>query len=152
MAAVDLMVKGVQVKRRGPLVTWLLIIITFGIYSLFHWYYMNREVRDFSAAMGQPLGNAPGRSVLALFPGGLIIVPAIWTWVTTAKRVRAVRAMVLNNGPGEYPSVGLSVLLSFLYSLQHPYLQVSLNGTWDLAGGTSATLVPPVPPAAPPAE
>ena len=80
MAAVDLMVKGVQVKRRGPLVTWLLIIITFGIYSLFHWYYMNREVRDFSAAMGQPLGNAPGRSVLALFPGGLIIVPAIWTF------------------------------------------------------------------------
>ena len=91
--------------------------------------------------------TANGLSVLALFPGGLLIVPAIWTWVTTAKRVRAMRAIVLSNGPGEYPSVGLAVLLSFLYSLQHPYLQVSLNGTWDLAGGTSAAVPPPAPPA-----
>ncbi len=139
MASVDLVVEGVQVKRRGLLVTWVLVIITLGIYALFHWYYINREMRDFSAAVGQPLNNEPGKSVLALFPGGFLIVPAIWTWVTTAKRVRAVRAIALNNGPGEYPSVGLSVLLSFLYSLQHPYLQGSLNGTWDIAGATSVT-------------
>lgn len=145
--ALDMTVKGVAVRRRGPVVTWLLIVVTFGIYGLFHWYYMNREMRDFSAAMGQPLDNSPAKSVLALFPGGFLIVPAIWTWVTTAQRVRAVRAMALNNGPGEYPSVALGVLLAFLYALNHPYLQASLNSTWDIAGATSATPAPP-PPAA----
>ena len=55
--ALDMVVQGVAVKRRGPLVTWLLILVTFGIYGLFHWYYMNREVRDFSAAAGAPIGN-----------------------------------------------------------------------------------------------
>lgn len=139
----EMVVKGVAVKRRNPVVTWLLIVVTLGIYGLFHWYFMNREVRDFSAAMGQPLDNKPGMSVLALFPGVVLLaIPTIWTWVTTAQRVRAVRAMALSNGPGEYPSVGLSVLLSFLYSLQHPYLQSSLNGTWDIAGGTSAVAPP----------
>lgn len=134
--AQDLTVRGVAVRNRGPLVTWLLILVTLGVYGLFHWYYMNREVRDFSEAMGSPLGNAPGRSVLALFPGGLLVVPAIWTWATTAQRVREVRRMVLAGGPGEQPSVPLSVLMSFLYNLEHPYLQASLNATWDMAGAT----------------
>ena len=147
--ALDMTVNGVQVKRRGPLVTWLLLIVTFGIYGLFHWYYMNREVRDFSASMGMPLDNKPGMSVLALFPGGFLVVPAIWTWVTTAQRVRAVRLMALKGAPGEVTSVPLAVLLSFLYGLNHPYLQASLNGTWDIAGATSAPMPAEVP--APPA-
>ena len=93
--ALDMVVQGVAVKRRGPLVTWLLILVTLGIYGLFHWYYMNREVRDFSAAAGAPIGNSPGKSVLAIFPGFILIVPVIWTWVTTATRVREVRRIVL---------------------------------------------------------
>lgn len=143
----DLTVRGIAVTRRGPLVTWLLLIVTLGIYGLFHWYYMNREVRDFSAAMGSPLGNVPGRSVLALFPGAFLIVPAIWTYVTTAQRVREVRRMVLAGGPGEQPSVGLSVLLSFLSGLEHPYLQASLNATWDMASATPVTPAAPASPA-----
>ena len=146
--ALDMVVQGVAVKRRGPLVTWLLILVTLGIYGLFHWYYMNREVRDFSAAAGAPIGNSPGKSVLAIFPGFILIVPVIWTWVTTATRVREVRRIVLAGAPGEEPSVGLSVLFSFLYSLQHPYLQASLNSTWDMAGATSAVAATAPPPPA----
>ena len=48
MAAEEIEVRGVVVKRRGVVVTWLLIIVTLGIYALFHWYYMNRELRDMS--------------------------------------------------------------------------------------------------------
>ncbi|MGA0069544.1 MAG: DUF4234 domain-containing protein [Miltoncostaeaceae bacterium] len=88
MAAEEIEVRGVVVKRRGVVVTWLLIIVTLGIYALFHWYYVNRELRDMSEALGKPFGNSPGLSVLALFPGGFLIVPAIWTWVTTARRTR----------------------------------------------------------------
>ena len=138
MAAEDITVRGVRAKTRGPVITWLLLVVTLGIYGLFHWYYINREMRDVSAAMGTPFGNAPGMSVLALFPGGILIVPAIWTWVTTARRARDLRVMALDGRPGEVPSVPLAVLLGFIYGLNHPYLQASLNATYDLAGAERA--------------
>jgi hypothetical protein len=138
MAAEDITVRGVRARTRGPVITWLLLVVTLGIYGLFHWYYMNREMRDVSAAMGTPFGNAPGMSVLALFPGGILIVPAIWTWVTTARRARDLRVMALDGRPGEVTSVPLAVLLGFIYGLNHPYLQASLNATYDLAGAERA--------------
>ena len=138
MAAEDITVRGVRARTRGPVITWLLLVVTLGIYGLFHWYYINREMRDVSAAMGTPFGNAPGMSVLALFPGGILIVPAIWTWVTTARRARDLRVMALDGRPGEVTSVPLAVLLGFIYGLNHPYLQASLNATYNLAGAERA--------------
>ncbi len=138
MAAEDITVRGVRARTRGPVITWLLLVVTLGIYGLFHWYYINREMRDVSAAMGRPFGNAPGMSVLALFPGGILIVPAIWTWVTTARRARDLRVMALDGRAGEVTSVPLAVLLGFIYGLNHPYLQASLNATYDLAGAERA--------------
>ena len=132
MAAEVMEVRGVVVKRRGVFVTWLLIIVTLGIYALFHWYYMNRELRDMSEALGKPFGNSPGLSVLALFPGGFLLVPAIWTWVTTARRTRDLRELALDGRAGDHTSVALAVLLGFFYALNHPYLQASLNGTWEI--------------------
>ena len=125
-------VRDVVVKRRGPVVTWLLLLVTLGIYGLFHWYFINREMRDLSSALGRPFGNSPGLSVLALFPGGFLVVPAIWTWVTTARRARDVRLMALDGRPGEVTSVPLAVLLAFIYGLNHAYLQASLNASNDI--------------------
>ena len=105
---------------------------TLGIYGLFHWYFINREMRDLSGALGRPFGNSPGLSVLALFPGGFLVVPAIWTWVTTARRARDVRLMALDGRPGEVTSVPLAVLLAFIYGLNHAYLQASLNASYDI--------------------
>ncbi len=138
MAAEDIMVRGVRERTRGPVITWLLLVVTLGIYGLFHWYNINREMRAVSAAMGTPFGNAPGMSVLALFPGGILIVPAIWTWVTTARRARDLRVMALDGRPGEVTSVPLAVLLGFIYGLNHPYPQASLNATYDVAGAERA--------------
>ena len=132
MAAELLEVRGVEVKRRGVVVTWLLLLVTLGIYGLFHWFYINREMRDMSAALGKPFDNNPVKSVLALFPGGLLVVPAIWTWVTTARRTRDLREMALDGRAGDHTSMGLGVLLGFIYGLNHPYLQASLNGTWEI--------------------
>jgi hypothetical protein len=53
---------------------WALSIITLGIYHLVWWYKINRELRDYSAAAGAPLGNSPLLSLLALFPGGILIM------------------------------------------------------------------------------
>ena len=64
-----------------------------------------REVRT-------ELGDNPTKSTLALFPGGLIVVPAIWTIVTTFKRIQA--AQRLN---GQTPINGwLGFVLALVFS------------------------------------
>ncbi len=149
--AEELRIGPVNVKERGPLVVWLLIVVTLGIYGLVHWYKINREMRDYSEHAGAPLGNDPTLSLLALFPGGIVIVPAIWTWVTTTQRAQAVRRMAAGDAATEVPSVFLGVLLGFIYATNHPYLQSSLNATWRMAGATSAFAAAP-PEEPPPAE
>jgi hypothetical protein len=149
--AEELRIGPVNVKERGPLVVWLLIVVTLGIYGLVHWYKINREMRDYSEHAGAPLGNDPALSLLALFPGGIVIVPAIWTWVTTTQRAQAVRRMAAGDAATEVPSVFLGVLLGFIYATNHPYLQSSLNATWRMAGATSAVAAAP-PEESPPAE
>ena len=99
-------------------------------------------MRDYSQEAGAPLGNDPALSLLALFPGGVVIVPAIWTWVTTTQRAQAVRRMAAD-GPTEVPSLFLGVLLGFIWATNHPYLQSSLNATWRMAGATSAVAAAP---------
>ena len=149
--AEELRIGPVNVKERGTLVVWLLIVVTLGIYGLVHWYKINREMRDYSEHAGAPLGNDPALSLLALFPGGIVIVPAIWTWVTTTQRAQAVRRMAAGDAATEVPSVFLGVLLGFIYATNHPYLQSSLNATWRMAGATSAVAAAP-PEESPPAE
>ena len=47
-----------------------LLLITLGIYSVFWWFYVNREMRDYGHATGNDLGQNPMNSALAWFPGG----------------------------------------------------------------------------------
>src|SRR5262245_33306811 len=134
--AEELRIGSAHVKERSPLGVWVLIVVTLGIYGLVHWYKINREMRDYSQEAGAPLGNDPALSLLALFPGGIILVPAIWTWVTTTERAQAVRRMAAAGEATEVPSLFLGVLLGFIWATNHPYLQSSLNATWRMAGAT----------------
>ena len=81
-----------------------------------------REVRE--------LGDNPTKSTLALFPGGLIVVPAIWTIVTTFKRIQA--AQRLN---GQTPINGwLGFVLALVFSpALIGYMQSGLNSAWHAA-------------------
>ena len=87
--AQNVQLPGAQVTKRSPWGVWGLSLITFGIYGLVWWHRINREMRDVSAGVGQPFDNDPNKAVLALFPGGILIVPAILTWLHTARRVNA---------------------------------------------------------------
>src|SRR6266508_4271384 len=81
-------------KLRSPIWVAVWSLVTLGIYMIFWWYFANREMADYGQAKGtKELGDSPGKSTLALFPGGLIVVPAIWTIVTTFQRVQAAQRL-----------------------------------------------------------
>jgi hypothetical protein len=106
-------------------------VITLGIYVIFWWYYVNREMADLGRARGtEELGTSPGRSTLALFPGGLVIVPAIWTTVTTFKRIQAAQRLA-----GPQPINGwLGLVLYVVISpALYAYMQSGLNSVWRSA-------------------
>jgi hypothetical protein len=136
--AEELTVRGAQVKIRHPWGAWGLALITLGIYALVWWYKINRELRDYSAAAGHPLGNDPAKSVLALFPGAFIIVPPFWTNWTTPTRVAEAQAMA---GNANRVSPVLSMLLWYFVLGTHiVYLQYALNGIWESERGESAVV------------
>ena len=116
-----------RVKIRNPWAVALLPIITLGIYHLVWWYRINRELRDYGRAKGYDLGQSPTSSLLALFPGGIIIIPALVSYWRGTKRVQGA-ARVSDKDPVN----GWIALI--LYLVIAPafwaYLQVALNNVW----------------------
>jgi hypothetical protein len=127
--AQELQIRGAggHVKLRSPWAVALLPFVTFGIYHLVWWYRVNRELRDMGRARGYDLGQEPTSSVLALFPGALVIVPALVSYWRGTKRVQGAARVA-----GREPVNGWIALI--LYLLVQPafwaYLQVSLNDVW----------------------
>jgi hypothetical protein len=140
------------VKIRSPWAAALLPFVTLGIYHLVWWYRINREMSDYGKAKGYDLGQNPTNSLLALFPGGLIIVPALITYWRGVKRVMGASRLA-----GQEPVNGWLAIV--LYLLLAPalwaYVQVSLNKVWEaeadpLAGqpappAPADTMPPPLP-------
>jgi hypothetical protein len=119
---------GSTAKIRGPITVAILSIVTLGIYVLFWWYFINREMADYGRARGtKELGDNPMKSLLALFPGGLILVPAIWTMVTTFQRIQA--SQRLNGQTPVNGWLGFVLYLVFSPAL-FGYMQSGLNSTW----------------------
>ena len=119
---------GSTAKIRGPIMVAVLSIVTLGIYVLFWWYFINREMADYGRARSaKELGDNPTKSVLALFPGGLIVVPAIWTTVTTFQRIQA--AQRLNGQTPINGWLGFVLFLVFSPAL-YGYMQSGLSSAW----------------------
>ena len=119
---------GSTAKLRNPIAVAVLVVVTLTIYLVFWWYFINRELADLGRAKGtSELGDSPGKSTLALFPGALLIVPAIWTTVTTFKRVQAAQRLT-----GQTPVNGwLGLVLYLVISpVLYAYMQSGLNSVW----------------------
>jgi hypothetical protein len=119
---------GSTAKLRHPVAVAILAVVTLGIYLVFWWYFVNRELADFGRARGTTeLGDSPAKSTLALFPGALIVVPAIWTTVTTFKRVQAAQRLTDQSPINGWLGLVLYVVITpALYA----YMQSGLNGAW----------------------
>ena len=119
-------------KIRNPIAVAIFAVITLGIYLLYWWYAANREMVDYGRARGaDELGDSPLKSLLAVFPGGLIIVPAIWTTITTFQRVQKAQTLA-----GGSPINGwLGFVLYIVFSPAYvAYMQSGLNSVWESEG------------------
>jgi hypothetical protein len=123
-------------KIRSPWAPALLPFVTFGIYTIVWWYKINREMVDLGRKRGTTeLGDNPTLSLLAIFPGALIIVPAIMTLIGTYQRAKKAQQLL---GVGESNQMN-GWLFAIAYLLLSPvawaYLQDGLNKVWKIDSG-----------------
>jgi hypothetical protein len=143
-------------KRRNPVAVWLgLPLITVGIYYFVWWYKVNNEAKRF-------LNDStirPGRSVLAITLGALIIVPPFISIYRTTERVARMQERAGMTGGRANPWI--SLVLAFLWGLDRLYVQMQLNQIWDgyvrggvegIASPSAYGLAPPTPVLPPPAS
>lgn len=118
----------VKAKIRSPWAVALLPFITLGIYHLVWWYRVNKEMKAFGASRGYDLGRNPTNSLLALFPGFLIIVPPLVSYWRGTQRVQGASRLA-----GREPVNGWIALVLYLFisPAMFAYLQVSLNHVWE---------------------
>jgi hypothetical protein len=119
-------------KIRSVWAVALLPFITFFIYYFCWWYFIHRELRDYGRAKGtDELGTSPGKSLLAVTLGLLVIVPAIISTYRGFKRVQAAQRLA-----GVEPIngwIGL-VLYLVLSPAMYAYMQSGLNAVWEKEG------------------
>src|SRR5215210_8258101 len=146
-----------RAKLRNPLGVVGLSIITIGIYYVFWWYYINREMRDFGRARNTDLGQNPGNSVLAVTLGAIVIVPAIITLWRTCDRIQRTQEVAGVDQRASGPII--FILLLLIGPVGVWYAQNELNKAWEAqAGGGTASLQPsdqsaaPAPPPPAPVE
>jgi hypothetical protein len=120
-----------RAKIRNPWGVFGLLLITIGIYHIFWWYYVNREMRDYGRATGYDLGQSPTNSLLAVFPGGIIIVPALITYWRGTKRAQAAQRVAGVPALSGWLALVLFLVISIAFP---PYVQSELNKVWRGVG------------------
>lgn len=143
---------GSSAKIRSPIGVFFLILITLGIYGIFWWYFVNREMADYGKAKGTTeLGDSPGKSVLAITLGALIIVPAVLSYINTFKRAQAAQRLTGVDPINGW--IGL-ILILIIAPAFDSYIQSGLNPVWKAQAAGAAGAAPAVAPAEPtaPAE
>jgi hypothetical protein len=125
-----------RAKIRNPLGVVGLSIITIGIYYVFWWYFINREMRDLGRARNSDLGQNPGNSVLALTLGALIIVPALVTLWRTSDRIQRSQEVAGVERSAAGPLI--FVLLLLIGPVGVWYAQHELNKAWTVQASAGA--------------
>ena len=124
-------------KIRNPLGVIGLTFITLGIYYIFWYYFVNREMKDLGESRGtDECGDSPGTSVVAITFGAFIIVPPFVSHYNAFKRMNAASRLT---GAGDGFDAGLGLLLWIFLSPVAVYLfQMNLNKVWEAQRGAVA--------------
>lgn len=138
-------IDGQPYLKRNPLGVLGLSIITLGIYGFYWFYKVNEEIKRYT----RDETISPSRSLLAVIPGFLLIVPPFIAYYNTANhlmRMEEQRGIASQISPALVVILGLVVWIGMA-----AYVQEHLNKVWDAALTPSVPGTPPPPPfAAPP--
>jgi hypothetical protein len=116
-------------KMRNPWAVIGLSLITLGIYYVFWWYFINREMRDFGNANNVDLGQSPGVSVLAITLGAFVIVPPfVSVWKTGRRMEGTQRTAGVSGGSG--PLFFVLHIIPIVSLFAPVYMQTELNKAW----------------------
>jgi Domain of unknown function (DUF4234) len=132
---------GSTAKIRHPLGVLALGLITLGIYHVFWWYFINREMADLGRANRRPeLGDNPIMSVVAITIGALIIVPLLVSFWRTLKRIESSQNLVLGSNNLAVVLVFILGLIPLVNLIVAPLMQSNLNQVWEAGGQPAESL------------
>jgi hypothetical protein len=136
-------INGQPYMKRNPLVVLGLTLITLGIYGFYWFYKVNEEIKRYTG--DQTI--SPSRSLLAVIPGFLLIVPPYIAYYNTANHVVRLEE---RHGIASQISPALVVILGLVIWIgMAAYMQEHLNRVWDAAARQPAGIAPPAPPSPP---
>jgi hypothetical protein len=139
-------INGQEFLKRNPLGVLGLTLITLGIYG-FYWYYkVNEEIQRYTGDET----ISPSRSLLAVIPGFLLIVPPFIAYYNTANHIVQ---MEQQRGIASQISPALVVVIALVIWIgMAAYVQEHLNRVWDSASmpGQAPSAAPAAPPPPPP--
>lgn len=143
-------------KIRNPLGVIGLSFITLGIYAIFWYYFVNKELAEIGRANNtDECGTSPGTSVLAVTLGVFILVPPFVSIYNTCKRLSAAER-VTGTEQGMEPGL-LFILWIFVSPVAQYLLQSNQNKVLQTQAGGAGQISPgqgtaPPPQTAAPAE
>jgi Domain of unknown function (DUF4234) len=124
-------------KIRHPVAVALLSLVTLGIYALYWWYQVNREMADLGKHLGiEDLGDNPTVSLLAWFPGFLLIVPPFVSLYNGVHRMKYTQELTTRRTPTLNGWIVLILLVFVLSVVAYGYMQAELNKAWRAQTGT----------------
>jgi hypothetical protein len=146
-------------KIRNPVLVVVFSVITIGIYGIYWWYQINREMVDLGRYRGADrLGDNAFLSLLAVFPGSFVLIPAYVSLYNTVKRIQRAQEVTAGNVSLNGMIILWLIIASFFIGITGlfipGYIQAELNKAWIAEGaGTSPVstdsgqAAPPAPPA-----
>src|SRR5919106_3652561 len=121
-------------KIRHPVAVAVLTLITLGIYGLYWWYQVNREMVDLGKARNvDGLGDNPTTWLLALFPGGLVILPPFFSLYNGTHRMKRAQEVTTGSTPTLNGWIIVILIIVGLSIVAYGYMQAELNKAWRAA-------------------
>lgn len=126
-------------KVRHPVAVPAFIVITLGIYGIYWWYQINREMVDVGRdRQVAGLGDNAFISLLAVFPGFLLLVPPWVSFYKTIMRVQRTQEVTVGSITLNGMVVLWLIIASFLVGVTAiivpGYIQAELNKAWSAVG------------------
>ena len=122
-----------EAKIRNGWIALVLLLVTLGLYYLYWYYAINRELRDFGSGRHERLDISPAVSLLAISIGSFLIVPPFVSAWRTVKRVKIAEELAGIQDHARIDHVFGFVLFIFgfiFFPVEVFYLQAHLNRMW----------------------